>query len=196
MMIEKFTQHPQAWRQIVADYAGVSLKNAKAELTRLFYGGKPSLELPFLRKLAADVSRAAQAILQHPASAPWENLYSARNNPEFSRLSEAEVLSRLRQRLGDRLQTFVLWWRLCSLPVLQRRSGPCIRFASGVQLVIKSWPALPLQPITLLRRALREGLALVLSVNGREDLGNCLLNSINRVCPEYEPSVFFDVNLS
>lgn len=76
------------------------------------------------------------------------------------------------------------------------KKWPCIRFASGVQLVIKSWPALPLQPITLLQRALREGLALVLSVNGREDLGNCLLNSINRVCPEYEPSVFFDVNLS
>ena len=199
MMIEKFTQHPQAWRQIVADYAGVSLKNAKAELIRLFYGGKPSLELPFLRKWAADVSQAAQAILQHPASAPWENLYGARNNPEFSRLSEAEVLSRLRQRLGDRLQTFIFdggYVRCQSFSEEVALHSICHTSASGVQLVIKSWPALPLQPITLPRRALREGLALVLSVNGREDLGNCLLNSINCVCPEYEPSVFFDVNLS
>ena len=38
---------------------------------------------------------------------PGKIFIAPENNPEFSRFSEAEVLSRLRQRLGDRLQTFV-----------------------------------------------------------------------------------------
>ena len=40
------------WRTAVASYMGVSVEEAKLGITKVFYGGKPSAELPFLMQLS------------------------------------------------------------------------------------------------------------------------------------------------
>ena len=39
------------WREALAFYAGCSADEAKTEITKNFYGSRPSTELPFLMKL-------------------------------------------------------------------------------------------------------------------------------------------------
>ena len=88
-----------AWRRCLAKYMDKSLDDAKTELIRIFYGGQPSVQAPFLLKLCDEVQKAAEAILNHPSASAWAKLYSDRRNPEFSRLSallsfdEAEMLT-------------------------------------------------------------------------------------------------------
>ena len=47
--------HYVAWRQCIGEYADVSTDDAEVELIRIFYGGRPSLEVPFLLKLSDEV---------------------------------------------------------------------------------------------------------------------------------------------
>ncbi|CAE7546453.1 unnamed protein product, partial [Symbiodinium microadriaticum] len=54
-MLNKFTENYQAWRQAIADYEDISLADAKVELIRIFYGGKPTREIPFLLKVCDEV---------------------------------------------------------------------------------------------------------------------------------------------
>ena len=83
----------------MANYMERSVDKAKTELIRIFYGRKPSVQIPFLLKLCAEVQQAATALLSHPSAAQWSSLSRERSNPEFSRLSallsfdEAELLT-------------------------------------------------------------------------------------------------------
>ena len=85
-MLDLFCEKYADWRQVLARYLEVPLEKAKTELIRIFYGGSLSCDIPWLRKLGAEVQRAAGLILSHPSSAQWKNTYSRRPNPEFSLL--------------------------------------------------------------------------------------------------------------
>ncbi|CAE7447303.1 unnamed protein product, partial [Symbiodinium sp. CCMP2456] len=112
-MLNKFTENYQAWRQAIADYEDISLSDAKVELIRIFYGGKPTREIPFLLKLCDEVQKAAEVLLRHPSSSHVVGLYQDRRNPEFSRLcsllsfAEAKLLSIATESLGPRVQVLI-----------------------------------------------------------------------------------------
>jgi len=112
-MLMNFVVNFDAWRQAIARYADVGIAEAKVEIIRIFYGGRPSLELPFLLKLAAEVQKAATLLLRQTFAAPWQQIYGDRRNPEFSRLSamlsfqENELLNIVRSCVGDRLNVLL-----------------------------------------------------------------------------------------
>ena len=50
-MLNLFIKNFQIWRICLMEYMEVvPMKSAKTELIRIFYGGKPSAEIPFLLK--------------------------------------------------------------------------------------------------------------------------------------------------
>lgn len=70
------------WRQCLSQLLEVDLDVAKTWLIRLFYGGKPSNDIPWLWKLSAEIQIAAAKIfLDDASSIPWHNLYQDRRNP-------------------------------------------------------------------------------------------------------------------
>ena len=105
-MLNLFCEHYASWRKVLACYLDVDLDVAKTDLIRIFYGGKPSCDVPFLRKLGAEIQKAATQILQHEYSSKWLVMYCDRSNPDFSRLSailsfeEAAMLDRVRGHPG------------------------------------------------------------------------------------------------
>ena len=113
IMLDKFIVHYKEWRLCLADYMNNSLDEAKVELIRIFYGGKPSVEAPFLLKLCDEVQCAAQMILRHPRALEWSDLYNDRRNPEFSRLSailsveEAKMLAAIYEDIPELFQVFI-----------------------------------------------------------------------------------------
>ena len=113
-MLNKFTENYQEWRQAIADYEDISVTDAKIELIRIFYGGKPTRKIPFLVKPRDEVQNtAADVLLRHPSSSHVAGLYQDRRNPEFSRLcsplsfAEAKLLSSVTTSLGPREQVLI-----------------------------------------------------------------------------------------
>lgn len=66
-MLQLFRKRFQAWRKALAQYLGVAEADAKKELIRVFYGGRPRHGIPWLRKLGHEVQTAANLILQDPS---------------------------------------------------------------------------------------------------------------------------------
>eukprot|EP00438_Fugacium_kawagutii_P010367 Skav231997 [mRNA] locus=scaffold719:439782:442514:+ [translate_table: standard] len=190
-MLDLFCDHYKQWRQVLSSYHSIDLSSAKTELIRIFYGGKPSCDLPWLRKLGHEVQVAAQRILSHPSSEPWLQLYSGRSNPEFSRLSailsfqEASLLDQLRGHDGVTMEVALfdggyfqaqnLQDDLCLLEACQHVS------ATVVPVDVKYCPSY-LQGFN--RRLVRQE---VVSIHKLDDVplqyGNCLLNSIAFIDP-------------
>ena len=74
-MLKIFVEHYQAWRACLAKYMNVDIDVAETELTRLFYGGKPTVELPFLLKLADEIQLAAKTLLSHAGAMEVSELF-------------------------------------------------------------------------------------------------------------------------
>ena len=112
-MLEKFCSHFQAWRSALSAYCNISTEAAKKEIIRIFYGGNPRNDIPWLRKLGQEVQSASSAILSHHTMEQWSGLYTDRSNPEFSRLcallsfEEALILEKLHKCLGPRLSVAI-----------------------------------------------------------------------------------------
>ena len=65
-MLDRFVAHYKDWRSCIAEYCRIDMEDAKTEIIRIFYGGKPSVEIPFLIKLCDEVQQAAHLLLQQP----------------------------------------------------------------------------------------------------------------------------------
>ena len=52
-MLEKYCQYPSAWRAAIASYLEVDPGDAKIELIKIFYGSKPSSEIPLTHNSCA-----------------------------------------------------------------------------------------------------------------------------------------------
>ena len=109
-MLHLFCEHFKAWRSVLAKYLCVDIQEAKKELIRIFYGGNPRLNIPWLRKLGHEVQAAANLILQDHRYAHLSELYTDRKHPEFSRLcsllsfDEAELLDSIRMHPNVTMQ--------------------------------------------------------------------------------------------
>ncbi|CAE7307333.1 unnamed protein product [Symbiodinium sp. CCMP2592] len=112
-MLNLFVENFQAWRKCLAEYMEAPMDVAKTELIRIFYGGKPTVEIPFLLKLCAEVQQAATVLLQHPESMEFSALFADRRNPEFSRLSallsfeEAKLLTNVSAVVGSQMNMLI-----------------------------------------------------------------------------------------
>lgn len=112
-LLNMFCENYQAWRQVVAKYLEIDIKQAKVELIRIFYGGNPRCDIPWVRKLAHEVQTAATSILGHETSSKWLAHYADRANPEFSRLCsilsfmESDLLDVIRLRTDVRLDVAI-----------------------------------------------------------------------------------------
>lgn len=85
-MLRLFCENYRQWREALAAYMNAEVDVAKTELIRIFYGGQPRSDIPWMRKLAAEVQTAANLVLKHPSSFRWTSMYLNRPNPEFSQL--------------------------------------------------------------------------------------------------------------
>ena len=98
---------------MVAEYLEIDIKQAKVELIRIFYGGNPRCNIPWLLALAHEVQTAANSILGHESSSKWLAHYADRANPEFSRLCsilsflEADLLDVIRLRAHVQLDVAI-----------------------------------------------------------------------------------------
>lgn len=86
-MLPLLCQYYKEWRSAIAEYFDTDIASAKVEIIKIFFGSKPEYDMPFLRKLATEVQAIARELLQLPEFAHYQNFYSDRRNPEFSRLS-------------------------------------------------------------------------------------------------------------
>ena len=192
VMLEHFIANFQAWRRCLAKYMDKPVADAKTELIRIFYGGRPSIQAPFLLKLCDEIQKAAESLIGHPSATPWSRLYADRCNPEFSRLSamlsfaEAEMLTAFTEKCptltnvlvfdGAYMTTMSFAAELDMVIALDRVSEEI------TPLEVKSW-AKALRPASLPHAALRRG-AIVDPVAAVPVTENCLLYAFSIVAPD------------
>ena len=194
VMLELFTDNFVAWRRCLAKYMDKSLDDAKTELIRIFYGGQPSVQAPFLLKLCDEVQKAAEAILNHPSASAWAKLYSDRRNPEFSRLSallsfdEAEMLTAFMSECSASPNVLIFdggYVKTSSYPDEVDMVIACNKVSEElIPLHIKSW-ADNVHPSVLPHVALRRG-AVVDHRAGVPVTQNCLLYAFSCVAPDVD----------
>ena len=200
-ILKIFVEHYQAWRTCIAKYMDVDVDVAKTELTRIFYGGKPTVELPFLLKLADEIQIAAKILLSHEGAAEFSELYPDRRNPEFSRLSsllsneEAMLLDKVGTIVGDRMNMLLFDGAYITCDDMEAEIlilEACQLCAdTAIPLTVRSWPTR--MPLMLPRRALRDNLSTVKNdVSMVLDYRNCLINTIATLCPDCDVSAFQD----
>ena len=73
----------------MAEYLSIDLKEAKAEIIRIFFGGKPSCELPFLWKLKEEIDEAIDSILLLENFKNLQGYFNDRPNAKYSRFAYA-----------------------------------------------------------------------------------------------------------
>ena len=106
-MLDKFTDYPNEWRRCLA------IADAKVELIRIFYGGRPKFEIPFLLKICDEVQKAATALLRTAQAQPLLDPCNDRPNPDFSRLSaflsfeEAKLLELVHAKVGEHVNVLL-----------------------------------------------------------------------------------------
>ena len=185
IMLSRFIKNYKSWRQCIADYMDISLEDAKVELIRIFYGGKPSCDIPFLLKLCSEIHVAAQAVLHHESSRRWQHLYSDRRNPEFSRLSgilsmdEASMLAEVCSLMGGSMCVLLFDGGYIRCRDLHDDISLCHALETGDSRVgtqIRRWG--PLNTVSLPRLLVRRGLAQFYRTQDVVDFGNCLLTSL------------------
>ena len=71
----------------MAEYYQEDPKIAKKKITKLFYGGNPESDVPFMWKLKQEVDQAADYALQQEGNEVLNLAFNDRRNPKYSRLS-------------------------------------------------------------------------------------------------------------
>lgn len=98
-MLQRYCTYTAEWRKFVQKYFGVSKDNAKTELIKLQYGGQPTADIPFLRKLADEYKRAAQFLLSRPEYAAYTLMHKDRKKPLFSKF--ASLMAAEERKMND-----------------------------------------------------------------------------------------------
>ena len=150
-MLSKVVQFYGHWRHCLAQYSECTVEEAKVELIRIFYGGRPSVEVPCLLKLCDEVQRAAVLLLKMPAARVFADLYEDRPNPEFSRLSallsfeEAKLMHIMSEHVGDSVQLLLFdgCYAECDGLAAELDVVEACRACEEnvIPMAIKSWPS-------------------------------------------------------
>ena len=188
-MLDRFVKHFRHWRAGLAMYQDYSIQDAKIELIRIFYGGKPTIEAPFLLKLGDEVQEAARSLLRHSCAADLVNMYTDRRNPEFSRLSallskdEAAMLDKARLVTAEYMQVLIFDGGLVRDDSVAAEVAIMKAVASshqhGVPLSVKAWSRDPTTVAQVLLRS--EHVTCKDCPHMIQRYGNCLLIAIATV---------------
>ena len=154
--------------------------------------GKPSVDIPWLRKLGEEVEKAAQAIVGHESSTRWWDMYRDRANPEFSRLSEASLLNLFRKQVGLHMEVALFdgAYLQCNTLAEDVRMRQCFRKAAEnfIPVEMESPP-----PHVQGFARLLDPVEVTLDPDLPEmRFENCLLNELRFVSPDMDLSTLVD----
>ena len=192
------------WKTLASFHGKISLQDAKQELIRIFYGGRPTTDIPFMRKLCDEVHKASIAILQHPSSSRWRDLYARRKNPEFSQLAailswdERRLVEEFDNKVGNKMRVMIFDGGFVECNSLSDEidilHACCAVSDDKPGCSLKSWPTRSV--LYLPRAAVRSGKAEAVAwPTPSSSFENCLLiYVINNLVPEVDLSRFVDMS--
>ena len=88
-VLQAFARNTACWRELVRVMFDVDAQEAKKELQKIVYMGRPRGEWPQLWALSRDARRAARGLLATPAFVNLHNMFARRRNPFATRMSYA-----------------------------------------------------------------------------------------------------------
>lgn len=94
-MLEKYCANYQQSRRFVQDFLGISDSEAKKYMIKLFYGSKPTNNIPFIRKLFDEIDTGIKRLLQtdvceqlkSDVCAHLDSYLNDRKHPMYSKLA-------------------------------------------------------------------------------------------------------------
>ena len=88
-MITSLNNAPDSWRNFLMDYHGYDKADAKTDLLKKFYFGRPRGDIPFMWALAREIRQSAMFILGQSCNAHLAGLFLDRRKPIASQLAYA-----------------------------------------------------------------------------------------------------------
>ena len=146
--------HYKTWRNLLVEYLGLEVDQAKSALIKLFFLGKPwSSDIPFMWKLAAELEEAADIFLSFPEYDYLKGRFEDRTNTRASKLAyiagalEAKMLHAAEARLAECLPSSVvvsyMFDGLVVMHVSKDQAGAFLKKlgdVEGVTFAVKPWP--------------------------------------------------------
>ena len=68
--LEKYCANHDSWRASLGEYLGVPKAMAKVEITKIFYGARPTVELPHIMNLAPNLGENRHVSLMRARDSP------------------------------------------------------------------------------------------------------------------------------
>jgi hypothetical protein len=169
-MLVAFCEHFAAWRDAVKEMKQITEQQAKMAVLMIFYGGRDFEDIPFLRKLTAEVQVASRVIMAHSSLQAFTHLYSDRRRPDISRLcavlsfEEDKVISEVFTSLDkhgvfSRVLLFDGAYIRCKTfadEVLIKDVLHDLKERSGAEVIVKSWPT-AISVMSVSRKLLHSG---------------------------------------
>ncbi|CAL1142580.1 unnamed protein product [Cladocopium goreaui] len=194
-MLRLFCENYKSWRSVLAQYLCVDVQEAKKELLRIFYGGNPRFDIPWLRKLGEEVQAAAHLILQDHRHTHLSDLYNDRRHPEFSRLcsllsfDEADLLDTIRTHAHVKMEVALFDGGIVSCTFVQDLfwlHRACAETSHNIIPVeIKSEPQ---SMKTFLHMLVCKNIVNMMEVEIPSTPANCLLFAVQGVAPHVDLS--------
>ncbi|CAL1131577.1 unnamed protein product, partial [Cladocopium goreaui] len=194
-MLRLFCENYKSWRSVLAQYLCVDVQEAKKELIRIFYGGNPRFDIPWLRKLGEEVQAAAHLILQDHRHTHLSDLYNDRRHPEFSRpcsllsFDEADLLDTIRTHAHVKMEVALFDGGIVSCTSVQDLfwlHRACAETSHNIIPVeIKSEPQ---SMKTFLHMLVRKNIVNMMEVEIPSTPANCLLFAVQGVAPHVDLS--------
>ncbi|CAL1143025.1 unnamed protein product [Cladocopium goreaui] len=194
-MLRLFCENYKSWRSVLAQYLCVDVQEAKKELLRIFYGGNPRFDIPWLRKLGEEVQAAAHLILQDHRHTHLSDLYNDRRHPEFSRLcsllsfDEADLLDTIRTHAHVKMEVALFDGGIVSCTSVQDLfwlHRACAETSHNIIPVeIKSEPQ---SMKTFLHMLVCKNIVNMMEVEIPSTPANCLLFAVQGVAPHVDLS--------
>ena len=95
-LIQKFCAKYKQWREGIAAYLSISFADEKVELIKLFYGARPTIQLPWILVVSSEIVDASNLLLACPELAGHSAMYADRPCPVFSKV--AAILSHIENK--------------------------------------------------------------------------------------------------
>ncbi|CAL1171366.1 unnamed protein product [Cladocopium goreaui] len=194
-MLRLFCENYKSWRSVLAQYLCIDVQEAKKELIRIFYGGNPRFDIPWLRKLGEEVQAAAHLILQDHRHTHLSDLYNDRRHPEFSRLcsllsfDEADLLDTIRTHAHVKMEVALFDGGIVSCTSVQDLfwlHRACAETSHNIIPVeIKSEPQ---SMKTFLHMLVCKNIVNMMEVEIPSTPANCLLFAVQGVAPHVDLS--------
>ena len=104
-MIELYSKFYEDWRIYLSRYFHTDLKNAKCMLTKLFYGGVPDADIPFMWALKNEIDDSVDELLAENDNM-FGNLFQDRRNPKYTKFAYmmAELENNLLESILEKVQ--------------------------------------------------------------------------------------------